>query len=222
LVQLRGFPALTCARKAQPMDRPAEVEIKYLVRDPALSGRLEHASEIGAFRVVSRKRVEQTDEYWDTPEFAAAANKISVRRRLAKGEARYTVKVGAVSGGFSRRVEIEEPAGDVGLIDWLQRLIAERRVEVPFSLAHLAPRVCVRNRRTALELFHPNGAEVELALDRVTFEGPRGEASEREIEGELVAGDESVLLELRDWLTAQGGVRESQASKYERALELVG
>jgi inorganic triphosphatase YgiF len=63
---------------------------------------------------------------------------------------------------------------------------------------------------------------VELALDRVTFEGPRGRAEELEIEGELVSGDESVLLELRDWLLAQGGLTASHASKYERALEFVG
>jgi triphosphatase len=200
----------------------AEVEIKYLVQDASLLDRLEQATEIDGFQVASSKTIQQTDEYWDTPDSAAAANKISLRRRHSNAEWLHTVKVGAVAGGFSRRVEIEEPAGESGLISWLQGLIDEGRLQLPFPPATLAPRVTVHNRRTALDLIHPNSAEVELALDRVTFQGPRGKAEELEIEGELVSGEESVLFELRDWLLAQDGLTASHASKYERALAILG
>jgi inorganic triphosphatase YgiF len=127
-----------------------------------------------------------------------------------------------VAAGFSRRVEIEEPAGTQPVTQWLARLIEEGRLELPFEPQDLAPKLRVRNRRTSLHLIHPNGAEIELALDRVTFEGPRGEASELEIEGELLAGDEGALYELRDWLLTQPGLTPSHAGKYVRALLAVG
>lgn len=200
----------------------AEVEIKYLVHDAAFLDRLEKATAIGPFSVASRQAIEQTDEYWDTPDAAAARSKVSLRRRLTNGVRLHTVKIGAVATGFSRRTEIEEPAGDAGLVDWLERLCDEDRLELPFATADLAPMLSVHNLRSALQLQHPNGTEVELALDRVTFSGPRGEASELEIEGELVSGSESTLLELRDWLEAQGELTASHGSKYERARELVG
>lgn len=200
----------------------AEVEIKYLVSDPGLFPRLEGAEEIDEFRVASRKTIEQVDEYWDTPDFAAAASKVSLRRRSSNGEWLHTVKIGAVSGGFSRRLEIEEPAGEVELPAWVERLVDEGRLELPFSVGDLGPKVTVRNHRTALALVHPGGARVELALDRVTYEGPRGSGSELEIEGELVSGEEGPLLALRDWLLRQGELTASHASKYERARELVG
>ncbi len=200
----------------------AEVEIKYLVRDPGLFALLEGAGEVDGFHVASRKTIEQYDEYWDTPDFAGAANKVSLRRRHSNGEWLHTAKIGAVSGGLSRRVEIEEPAGEVGLPAWVERLVNEGRLDLPFSAGALGPKLTVRNLRTALDLSHPRGARVELALDRVTYEGPRGSAAELEIEGELLSGEEGPLLELRDWLLRQGELTASHASKYERARELVG
>lgn len=200
----------------------AEVEIKYLVEDAALLDRLERVTKMGPFSVVSKQRIEQTDEYWDTSDAAAARNKVSLRRRLSNGVRLHTVKIGAVATGFSRRMEIEEPAGDAGLVDWLVQLCDEGRLELPFAPADLVPMLSVHNLRTTLQLQHPNGTEIELALDRVTYTGPRGKSSELEIEGELISGSESTLLELRDWLEAQGELTASHGSKYERARELVG
>lgn len=200
----------------------AEIEIKYRVEDHALLDRLAGAARIGNFEVAARKTVAQTDEYWDTADGAASKNKVSLRRRDSASESKYTVKLGEVAAGFSRRIEIEEPTGSKSLADWLNGLVETGRLELPFSADDLSPKLRVRNRRTALNLLHPNGAEIELALDRVTFEGPRGEASELEIEGELLSGEESALDELRDWLCTQGELTPSHAGKYERALELVG
>src|SRR5688572_30678777 len=101
----------------------AEIEIKYRVEDPGLLDRLAGAARIGNFEVVSRKTVAQTDEYWDTADGAASKNKVSLRRRDSAGESKYTVKLGEVTAGFSRRVEFEEAAGSLTLADWLKGLM---------------------------------------------------------------------------------------------------
>lgn len=199
-----------------------EIEAKLSLTDPARLEDLLLLEAVGSLRVAARREVRQSDFYHDTPTHEVAASGASVRERRIEGERLYTLKLGAVGeDGISRRLEIEEPAGDRDLVGWLVWQIDRGRVDLDFPPEMLAPVLEIHTHRSVLEL-EGDGAEVEMAVDRARFVGPGGEVADLEIELELKSGPDSVLPVACGWLRAQFPLVPSRGSKYSRALGVVG
>lgn len=199
-----------------------EIEAKLSVTDPSCADAILSLEQVGRLRVAGRREVEIVDRYLDTPERDLAASSGSLRIRLLDGEELYTYKIGELVDGFARRTEVEEPSGGRDLIGWLYWLVDSGRANMEHPPDSFEPVLEIRNRRRILDLADDAGTEVELALDRVRFVGPRGEHEDMEIELELLSGSEEALREAVDWLREQYALQPGRKGKYERGLALVG
>jgi inorganic triphosphatase YgiF len=65
-------------------------------------------------------------------------------------------------------------------------------------------------------------AEYEMALDDVTFTGPRGTASVWELEIESLIGTENDLERIGAWLTDRYPLEKAGPSKFCLGMQLVG
>ncbi|MFN3650661.1 MAG: CYTH domain-containing protein [Armatimonadota bacterium] len=199
-----------------------EIEIKFAVPDPARLEELAALARVGPYSVVGRREVEQSDTYYDTPSREAAAAGGSVRERRRDGGTLYTLKGCPSSDDVPRRDEVEEPADGRELREWVREVLASGRVSLRLEPDSLERVLEIRNRRTLLDLETDAGDAAEMALDRLTYVGPRGEAREREVELELKSGDPARLREAGRWLETERGLARSRTGKYRRALETVG
>lgn len=102
-----------------------------------------------------------------------------------------------------------------GMPDDVNRALERLEVRV------LAPVLTVVTVRHKGEAAGPQGFLVEVALDEVTFIGPRGEAQEYGLELELRAGDVDRLKRIGDWLIARYGLLPSRP-EFSVGIEKVG
>lgn len=214
-----------------------ELEMKLVPADPALLDRLAARDQIGSFAVVDRRREEQRNAFFDTPDGALGAARLAFRRRDVDDEdqATWTLKgPGSIEDGLSRRPEVEAllPSATPPALA-LGRVLDLARTRGALELARLADRaLCDANPlrsspflefatdRTVLILADAaRGWTLELALDRMRM--PRWpEVLDLEIEVELKQGAEVALEELRAAIEALGTVRPARQTKLARARAL--
>lgn len=160
--------------------------------------------------------VELDAGYFDTPDLALAARRITLRRRTGGEDAGWHLKLPTAQA--DTRTEVHAPLGHS-----LLTIPANLRTEV---LAHtrgrpLAPVVRLLNHRERRRLLAADGtALVEIADDHVTAEYPdeREPLCWTETEVELLGGQPELLDAVEERLTAAGYQRSAWPSKLLHAL----
>lgn len=183
-----------------------EVEWKFSVKTrPDLEGCVHRAASLG-WDAVPAGRVILRDIYYDTPDRRLLARGASVRRRTENGVPKVTVKEPVdTQDGLFRREEWEKPLREVPA-DF-------------FSERGLIPTLHVHNTRRVF-LLTKEDAQVELALDMVTYRLGNRRAQEFQLELELKKGGEDALKALGEAARSWPGLTPSGSSKYRRGMEL--
>ena len=206
--------------------RHHEVELKFLVTDPATGERLIAADSFGAMEVtVGRLRTIQIEDiYVDTADGGLGRHGYAARLRRNGPDTIVSVKSLArtdAAGGAIRREEVEGPADRSGpAVGWPA---SEARTLVMSIVGDdpLVELVTIRQRRRK-RILRSDTTRVELSLDEVdVVGGGRIVGSFVEFEAELAKGDEAVLADLAGILDMESGLVRSPHSKLETALELV-
>ena len=160
-------------------------------------------------------RLEAT--YVDTGALALAAAKITLRRRTGGDDAGWHLKLPA-SG--DTRTELRRPLGRSvrtvprELLDQVRAVVRDHAVR---------PVAVLRTTRTERHLYDADGTDLAvLADDTVTAErlvGTPGQFAWRELEVELVRGDDALLQSVTEALAAGGVSASASSSKLARVLD---
>ncbi len=196
------------------MDSHQEVERKFdLAPDQAVPDLVGGPVASVGPPVVSR--LEAT--YVDTESLALAAAKITMRRRTGGDDAGWHLKLPA-SG--DTRTELRRPLGRSvrivprELLDQVRAVVRDRAVQ---------PVAVLRTTRTERHLYDADGTDLAvLADDTVEAErlvGTPGQLAWRELEVELVHGDDAVLQSVAESLAADGVSPSVSSSKLAKVLD---
>lgn len=213
-----------------------EIEAKFEV-DEAGRQALLALEQLGAYRVRSRRQRRQDDLYFDTADAALrrAGSTLRVRRLpdgavvTFKGKREPSSGAGGGDAHLASRAEDEVPiapelaegvSATAALPDAID-VSPVRRARAIVGDTELQPTARLLNERVVIELAHPEGHKLELAVDRVA--GTRL-ADQRmvefdEVELESKGADRALLLEAQRALQERvPGLRPSHTTKLERVL----
>lgn len=188
-----------------------ELELKFLVEDVAAA-----QAWLGRRLAADPERwrtIDITDRYFDTADGALSAAGYGARLRRTGRQTVVTVKSDLeVIGGLHRRLELEAPA--TRSLDPHKWPESEPRARV-FEVAgerRLIESFVVKQQRHELEA-SVAGAVVQVSLDEAqVFACGRTAGELRQLEVELVSGDEAALRALGDEISAAGlGQPESRS-----------
>lgn len=185
-----------------------EFELKFGARPEQLAA---IRAEFGDFCAISMETT-----YYDTPDGALSARRITLRRRLENGMSVCTVKT---PGDGHGRGEWDAEAESIE--DAIPRLLeagctADLKALTKAGLVAICGARFTRLARM-LEL---EDAQVELALDSGCLMGAGKEMPLCEAEVELKSGDEATAVVFANRLAREYGLRPEGASKFRRALAL--
>ena len=185
-----------------------EFELKFRAT-PAQQAAI--AEAFGDFSPISMETT-----YYDTPDRALSARRITLRRRLENGVPVCTLKT--PGSGYSRgewNVEKKEIAAAVSELCKLSG-VAELSKWAESGFVPLCAARFVRQRRClSLPEF-----TAELALDQGLLLGAGREMPLCELELELISGSETALVEYAGNLASQYGLQPEPESKFRRAMAL--
>ena len=155
--------------------------------------------------------------YLDTESLALAAAKITLRRRTGGDDAGWHLKL-PKSG--DTRTELRRPLGESvravpeELLDQVRAVVRDQ---------DLQPVAVLRTTRTERHLYDADGTDLAvLADDTVEAErlvGTPGQFAWRELEVELVDGDDAVLQSVAETLAAGGVSPSASSSKLAKVLD---
>ncbi|HEY2326075.1 MAG TPA: CYTH and CHAD domain-containing protein [Gaiellaceae bacterium] len=149
--------------------------------------------------------------YYDTPPRSLLRSGITLRRRVENGLSRWQLKL--PRGGHAR-AELESPGGPAGPPHELRRLLTAHLRHGPLS-----PVATLRTRRVGVRVADGNHELAEVTLDAVDIlDGQRQAGAFREIEIELLEGDDEDLDRLARVLRRAGAHDTDGSSKVARAL----
>lgn len=204
------------------MAKNTEIELKLLLSKEALEKMLTLDFMVQAIRPGSKKVRRLVSTYYDTQDFALREHGIAYRVR-DKGDGTYeaTVKTQKKSvDGLSERLELNLPlAQPEPALDGFAAL------GLGFELSELAPQgvraLFTVDVQRITYLLDYEGAVAELALDKGAIHcGDRSDSID-EIEIELLSGDVSALLALKERIAAAVELRAEERSKFARGLGLL-
>ena len=168
-----------------------------------------------------------TNIYLDTADHRLAMAGVTLRRRveerkslwqlkLPRGNARLELELPATASAAGRRRSRQRrPPADVPPAQMLDLVAAWARG------APLAPVATLRSRRTGVLVRDARGPVAEVVLDAVqVLNGPRAIARFREIEVELMGGDEDDLERIGQALRSAGATESDGRPKLLRALDI--
>ena len=195
-----------------------EIERKFDVDEAFVLPGLDDAPGVSEVRGPVEHALEAA--YYDTPDLRLARARVTLRRRTGGADAGWHVKLPAVAGA---RRELHSPLGRAA------RTPPKAVLEPVLGIVRRASATQVatlRTRRALTELVDAAGRVLaEVADDHVTgtaLPAEPGEAavvtSWREVEVELVDGDEQLLAAVADALTAAGARPAAAPSKLGRVL----
>ena len=203
-----------------------ESEIKLTVPDRETLDCIAALREVASFTAVDTGIHRHRDTYFDTEDLLLLRSKLVFRLREGKKGAVLAFKAQAPGGsGFYRRIEVEAPVSlsiadveggrlpDIPPVQELRRLI---------GIVALRPALTVDNRRRIIHLSKIGIPRFELALDDVTFSGPRGTAHVFELEVESLGWEDDALRDIGTWLRERFPLEPAGPSKYILGMELVG
>jgi CHAD domain-containing protein len=151
--------------------------------------------------------------YYDTPPRSLLRSGLTLRRRVENGLSRWQLKLPREGNA---RAELEAPGGPAGPPIELRRLLTAH-------LRHgkLAPVATLRTRRVGVRVADGEHELAEVTLDAVdVLDGQRQAGAFRELEIELLEGDDDDLDRLSRVLRRAGAHRSDGRTKVARALDL--
>ncbi len=186
-----------------------EFELKYA---STLAQQEKILEALGGFTSISMET-----SYYDTPDGALAARKITLRRRMENGVSVCTVKTPLDTHG---RGEWETECPEIG--DAVAELC---KLGAPEALLHLTAGGLVNTcgaafTRMAKTLTIP-GAVIELAVDRGRLFAGHREAPICEVEAELKEGSEEALMAWAEEFARHYHLSPEPKSKFARASALM-
>jgi CHAD domain-containing protein len=189
-----------------------EIETKYDVDESVPLPALHELP--GVASVAQPVELQLEAVYYDTADLDLAAHKVTLRRRTGGEDDGWHVKFPVSSG---ERLEVHHPLGRSARS---VPIAVVRTVRVHVRDRQLTPVVTLQTRRVVHRLLDVDGGVLaELADDHVTATVEGGEPeSWREWEVELVGGDNLLLEDAGELLTAAGARPASGPSKLARAL----
>ncbi|WP_269854014.1 CYTH and CHAD domain-containing protein [Streptomyces sp. RPT161] len=194
--------------------RLRETERTYEAGDGAAEPDLSGLPAVASVRLLNPAEFDAV--YFDTPDLALAARRITLRRRTGGDDAGWHLKLPTAQA--DTRTEVHAPLGR-GRRTVPPALLAE--VLVYTRGRPLVPVVRLRNHRERCQLLDADGTPLaEIAHDHVTAEYPdeRDPLSWTETEVELLGGKPKLLDAVEERLTAAGYRRSAHPSKLLHAL----
>ncbi|MCD7755389.1 MAG: CYTH domain-containing protein [Firmicutes bacterium] len=154
--------------------------------------------------------------YYDTPDGALSARRITLRRRMENGRSVCTLKTPAPGRG---RGEWEVEADSIAsAVDRLWAAARPDGLDCPDASRLHA--VCGARFTRLAKTIPAAGCTVELALDRGVLTGGGRETPLCEVEAELKSGGEAAAAAWAEALAEKYGLRPEPKSKFRRALAL--
>ncbi|HEY3961687.1 MAG TPA: CYTH and CHAD domain-containing protein [Gaiellaceae bacterium] len=151
--------------------------------------------------------------YYDTPPRSLLRSGLTLRRRVENGLSRWQLKLPREGNA---RAELESPGGPAGPPHELRNLLAAHLRHGP-----LAPVATLRTRRVGVRVGDGEHELAEVTLDAVdVLDGQRQAGAFRELEIELLEGDDDDLDRLARVLRRAGAHRSDGRTKVARALDL--
>ena len=206
-----------------------EIEAKFLIEDATHVGDL--IDSLDSYDVWSASAVDIVDDYWDTPGWHLFRAGWTYRWRDRSGDKIMTLKSRKLRDGIvQRRHEVERRVPAFPR-DGSHPLVAEHVADRSGGLRSGDLRVLfrVRTHRRLFDIRLPDGALVQLGIDRttITTDGPvkrlaPGRMTFVELEVELKEGREESLRQLAAELQQRSGLLAARLSKFERGLQTVG
>lgn len=204
------------------MAKNTEIELKLLLSKEDLTKMLRLDFMVQAVRSESKKVRRLVSTYYDTQELTLTQHGIAYRVR-DKGDGTFeaTVKTQKKSsGGLSERMELNLPLTQPAPV-----LDGFKALGLGFELSELAQQgvqalFTVDVQRTTYIIDYKNSVS-ELAIDKGAIFCGEKQDSIDEVEIELLEGDVSDLLELKEKIAAQVMLQAEERSKFARGLALL-
>lgn len=153
-----------------------------------------------------------TSTYYDTPPRSLLRSGITLRRRVENGLSHWQLKLPREGHA---RAELEAPGGPAGPPPELHRLLTAHLRHGPLS-----PVATLRTRRVGVRVGDGDHDLAEVTLDAVDIlDGQRQAGAFRELEIELLEGDDDDLDRLARVLRRAGAHASDGRSKVARALD---
>ena len=179
-----------------------EFELKY-ASDPAQQEKI--LEDLGEFITICMET-----SYYDTPDGALAARKITLRRRMENGISVCTMKT-PISGFGRGEWDVQAP----WCAETVAKLFAAAEQEA-IPVENLTPVCGARFTRLAQTVELP-GCVVEIALDTGILMGGGKEIPLCELEVEYKAGSEAMAVAWAERLAQRFGLEAETKSKFRRA-----
>ncbi len=204
---------------------PREIEIKLeLTTDQwrHLRDRIRSETETGARHPLQSRTLRSI--YFDTPTWELRRAGLSLRLRKSDDMWIQTLKADrSLDGGVSKSFEIEAEveAGAPALAAIRDKKLRRKVTEV-VRQSELVPVFETAIERTTARRDMPDGATIEIALDRGTISAGARKEQVKELELELKSGEPGALLEIAREFISTGSLQPSVLSKAERGYRLAG
>jgi inorganic triphosphatase YgiF len=191
-----------------------ELELKFVLTAEQIDRAKSALPKLGSRH---GKAVTQTlrSTYFDTPDCILHGNGLSLRVRQSGSRLSQTLKAETgVNGGLSNPVELETPIqGRVANIDVIPDKAVRKEVRKLIGTKKLQPLFETVVERTTQQLETPEGAKLELALDKGVVKTADDATDVCEAELELKAGSPESLLRLVDQLFVDEVPKPSERNK---------
>lgn len=203
-----------------------ESELKYTVTDPSIFQSISSRTAIAGYTLSDHGIIPIKDTCFDTPGLAFYHGKTVFRFRDKGGRRLLTFKTHRESSGTAyERIEVESEtavSADDIIAGNLPDVPAVHALRKHVGNVLLTPHLTTENNRHMLFLMDGETPAYELALDDVTFSGPKGTAKVYELEVESLIGVENDLEHIGAWLQEQYVLEKAGPSKFCLGMRLVG
>lgn len=197
------------------MNEPAEMELKYLVKDNFDLSDLILYLRLNGFNATNIKFVINVDSYFDTPNKDLLKNSGSFRiRKTNKGKIKGTFKYPMDNNDvYTKRLEIEKILTENSFTELMNRFN-----DLKYDIKSICPFpvLKINNHRQEITLTKDNNYVV-IAFDTIIYDN---KTLERMLEIELKEGSSpNILIEIDKLVQKRFNLELTKQSKYQRGIE---